>query len=367
MAAPTLYYVDPAIAANTGAGTIGSPYGDLQYALNTVTRDATNGNQFNIKAGTDEVLTAALSLTTYGTPTTTAPLIFRGYTSAANDGGIGAISGAGSFSIFASTTLDAVIFFDLKCYNTGSNVVIQGDDFVAIVNCEITGSSGGGLLLDASGLVLGSIVHNTGGAGISIGSLSRIVGCFLKNGAADFTTAISCTAGSSIIEGNIISVDGASGGISAGTATGINHLIKNNSVYSNGGTGTGLLFGSNSRGHTVINNIIEGFSGVGGKGIDLPTGRGMFAYGNNKYYNSATNETLSGDIYSNLGNNDTLLASPFTNPAGDDFSVSAAVKAGAYPSSFRGTSTNNYLDVGAAQRQEPTGGGRASRIRGHGI
>ena len=86
MAYPTHVYVDPSIAGDSGTGTIGDPYGDLQYALNTVTR-GTDGNQFNIKAGTDEVLAASITTATYGTPSTSQPLIFRGYTSAANDGG----------------------------------------------------------------------------------------------------------------------------------------------------------------------------------------------------------------------------------------------------------------------------------------
>lgn len=79
----TEYYIDPAIDANSGTGTIGDPFGDLQYALDTVTRDGTNGDRFNVKAGTAEVLTAALSLATYGTPTEAAPLVIQGYTSAA--------------------------------------------------------------------------------------------------------------------------------------------------------------------------------------------------------------------------------------------------------------------------------------------
>ena len=60
----TNYYVDPSINANSGTGTIGDPFGDLQYALDTVTRDSTNGDQFNIKAGTAEVLTGTLDFST---------------------------------------------------------------------------------------------------------------------------------------------------------------------------------------------------------------------------------------------------------------------------------------------------------------
>ena len=91
----TNYYVDPAINANSGTGTLGDPFGDLQYALNTITRNATDGDRINIKAGTAEVMAAAISLTTYGTPAQAAPLIFQGYTSAQGDGGIGEINNGG--------------------------------------------------------------------------------------------------------------------------------------------------------------------------------------------------------------------------------------------------------------------------------
>ena len=92
----TNYFVDPAAGSDdTGDGSIGTPWASVQHALDSITRDATNGDQVNIKSGTADVLAATLDLTTYGTPTATAPLVLRGYTSAANDGGVGVLSGGG--------------------------------------------------------------------------------------------------------------------------------------------------------------------------------------------------------------------------------------------------------------------------------
>ena len=88
---PTVYYVDPAIDADSGAGTVGDPYGDLQHCLDTITRDTGQGDRICVKAGTDEVLAASLTLATYGSPSPYVPLIIQGYTSAAQDGGIGVI------------------------------------------------------------------------------------------------------------------------------------------------------------------------------------------------------------------------------------------------------------------------------------
>ena len=40
-------YVDPSIAADSGTGTIGDPFGDLEYAIEQSTFDTTNGTRVN--------------------------------------------------------------------------------------------------------------------------------------------------------------------------------------------------------------------------------------------------------------------------------------------------------------------------------
>lgn len=84
----TEIYVDPSIAGDSGAGTIGDPYGDLEYAIEQITFDTSNGNRINIKAGTDEVLAVELGAAISGasiSPSETAPLIFQGYTTTAGE------------------------------------------------------------------------------------------------------------------------------------------------------------------------------------------------------------------------------------------------------------------------------------------
>ena len=71
------------------------PYGDLKFAIEQYTFDLTNGLRVNIKAGTDEVLTVeSLDVTFADTvttiawaPTEASPVVFRGYTAVAGDGG----------------------------------------------------------------------------------------------------------------------------------------------------------------------------------------------------------------------------------------------------------------------------------------
>src|SRR5580692_8301963 len=119
----TLYYVDPAAGVDTPAGgTIGAPWLTTQYALNHITQGA-GGDQINIKAGLDDVLSAALSLSTYGTPTFTKPLDFRGYTAVANDGGIGGVNGNNSNGIISSASA-YISCKDLHLHNCGSANII---------------------------------------------------------------------------------------------------------------------------------------------------------------------------------------------------------------------------------------------------
>jgi len=356
MAAPTMVYVDPAGAADSGTGTIGDPYLDLQYALNTQTRDATNGDQFNIKAGTDEILAAALSLATYGIPTIAAPIIFRGYTSAANDGGIGGISGNGSVGIKVITSDDFMYWVDLHLHNTGSNTIVAVDDNCLFLNCEFNNAATG-ISLDAANAVIRCHFHDISGNGIlSNNTFNHIESCYFENdGTRDFTNAITVLT-SGIIRNNIIKIDGTSNGIT-NSAAGVQ--ILHNSIYSAGGTGKGINLTTSGGRSVVLNNIVEGFSGSGGIGLSVAAGHDLYVYGNNKFYNNATNTSISGDTLIDLLNNSVLSASPFASPSTDNFMVDTSVKAGAYPTSFKGSITNQFLDVGAAQRMEFTARARS--------
>ena len=144
--------------------------------------------------------------------------------------------------------------------------------------------------------------------------------------------------------------------------------VFNNTVYSNGGTGKGLVTDSNGDNTTILNNYIEGFSGAGGVGISIISGASARVLQANRYYNNTTHESLVGAVYTDTDNS-AVSASALTNPGGGDFSVGTDLKAGAWPSDFNGSNTDQFMDIGAAQREEPAGGGggRRARIRAHGV
>lgn len=349
MGTPTQYYVNPAIAADSGTGTIGDPYGDLQYALNTVTRDATNGDQFNVKAGTSEILAAALSWTTYGTPAATAPCIIRGYTSAANDGGVGVVSGNGSVACINSSSLGHIKLADMRFTNSGSAVIITLGSNIILLNCEVDTSTGSGVVVSSGITMLNCYIHNTGGSGFQAANNSIVLAAFntFRNETNDFTQAINAQGGAFLF--NLIDIDGASHGININSS---NPQVLFNSVFSNGGTGVGIRNSSSSHSAIVIiNNTVQGFSGVGGIGIQV-AGQNADAIGYNLAYNNTTNYSITGDVNINLGNNDTAGSSPFTDAANDDFDPIAGLLASypSFPTTWKGyASTQQNLIRMAAQ------------------
>ena len=166
-------YVDPSIAGDSGAGTIGDPYGDLQYALNQHTQTA-GGDQFNIKAGTAEMLAAALTFATYGTPTRNQPIIFRGYTTAANDGGIGVINGGGNYSIYVAGGNSFSQWVDLRLTNVGNRQLIDIGGFALMYHCEVDTGSNYGVNVSNYSRVLNCYIHDVA-YGIAVQTSSTLV------------------------------------------------------------------------------------------------------------------------------------------------------------------------------------------------
>jgi hypothetical protein len=237
------YFVDPSINAASGAGTVGDPYGDLQHALDTVTRDATNGDRFNIKAGTSEILAATLGLGTYGTPTFSAGLMFSGYTSAEGDGGIGVIDGNATYAVWNFGSVEGIIFDGVNVGNCGSAAVITTDRFCAIRNSKIYGTSGSGLV--GSSLIASNCWFDDIG---TIGHSGVAIDCLFTNGASNsFTTGHS---GSTLVR-SCFKLTSTSAGSNATYAI-------NNSFYT---TGSGKALSKRSINvQEQSGNLIEGFA-----------------------------------------------------------------------------------------------------------
>ncbi|MCP4930331.1 MAG: hypothetical protein GY918_14880 [Gammaproteobacteria bacterium] len=338
-------YVDPSIAADSGAGTIGDPYGDLEYAFESVTRNSTEGDRFNVKAGTDEILAVQLgvAIAVYGTPSATAPLIIQGYTAEAGDGGIGGISGGASVAIIDQTALNSVYLTDLHLHNTGANLIINLDSTCSIVRCEIDNSTSTGNTCEMgiNSLFMSNYVHNVAGTGIRSSNGSLIQHNTFENGINDMITAISTTTGYSTVQRNIIDIDGATNGI-----LGCAGFVMNNSIYSAGGSGQGLTQSNGVISQLIANNIVEGFS-AGGTGYKLDSNNSSVphliansSFNNDTHYDGPD----AGDIWVNHGwgsatdSNEITSVTAFTDAPNGDFSTidTGNIKEGSEPQNYPG-------------------------------
>lgn len=363
------YYVDPNGGNDTtGDGTIGTPWATVQHALDTITRNSTDGDRINVKAGTADVLSATLSLATYGGPTNTTNLIIQGYTSTAGDGGIGEISGAGTYGICSAFQYS--VFAYMKLGNCGSADVLDFAGGSSAINCEIYSSSGFGVDCGQNSIVLGCWLHDlTGTQAIDNGINVRIGYNYID---CAVTTSVIDDGSPSVIFGNIIDLSGADTSVVGINATQIGMTVVGNTIFcSNANTSQGIYI--NSHGILALNNIVEGWSGTGGDGIEKSANYCSYV-GANAVYNCTTPYTLDNTKQTIVFSpNDTLDSSAFVNASSGDFDINGTITGvteDAYPvGAFSGNSSvDNKADKGAVQRGAGTssGGVNMPRVRvGH--
>lgn len=347
---PTRYYVDPVIAANSGTGTIGDPFGDLQYALDTVSRNATTGDRFTLVNGTAEILVASLSLATYGTPTEQAPLCIEGD----DPDNRAEIDLNGVSSLFGVTGSGPTLHLSHLTIHNGSGALIDIDvtSQLFATNCKF---------YDGSTTLAGTVrayfrachFHTFTDRALDLVNFAHVSHCYFEPGTyanpqhyiyVDFLTP-RC----GVIEHNVFKTGNDTDAIAIDSDR--PWTVTNNTIYCAAGTGTGIAISSGYN-HTVLNNYVEGFSGSGGHGYKLDSGASLAQYGFNSAYDNETNYAENAAICVALGGNETLGSSALTNAASDDFSATAALAGTAYPDvTYGDTSTQTFLDRGGPQRE----------------
>jgi Leucine-rich repeat (LRR) protein len=315
MANPATHtYVDPSIAGNSGTGTSGDPYGDLQYALDTMTRDGTNGDQINIKAGTDEVLSSTLSLTTYtsvSNPSQNAPLTFRGYTTTADDGGQGSIDCGGNALI--TNVGNSIHWVDLELHNgpqTGTGIFITLSFYAKLINCYVHDTHGTISSTDDATIV-GNRIEDMGN--VSNGLIICAAGTIAYNyidvvtGTRDPVQCIRMAGNSNVI-GNIIYLDSDADGI-RNHSIGRTQSIIGNTVLANGGSGNGIMIDQSGRSDNMVcvNNYVEGFSATGGVGfLSGQSSENGGTVSHNAAFDNATDYSLASEHATIISANETL-------------------------------------------------------------
>jgi hypothetical protein len=317
-------YVDPSIAADSGTGTIGDPYGDLDYAIVQDVFDTTWGTRYNVKAGTTEVMTRELSAiladATGGgakTPSQVTPCIIAGYTAVEGDGGMCSISGGGTTSFNNSASTNGIALVDCHLHSCGNRTAATLGAYTMFLRCwiECEGTSAIGVFGSTYSkmhqcYVVSTVVRTTAEMIQIAGYVSD---SYMDNSLS--TNGGSCTA--DYAEKNIVL---------AGTANGLRISLGGvanlNSVYGTGGAARNGIYNTGNRIHSIWGNLVEGFSGAGSFGIRVNNTQAAM-YGANAVYNCTTPyavDGIYGDIMLALGDNETLTASPFNDAANGDFS-----------------------------------------------
>lgn len=354
------YYVDPSIAGNSGTGTIGDPYGDLQYALDSITQGA-SGDQINIKSGTDEVLTAELSIATYGTPNVTKPIVFRGYSTAENDGGRGGISLNDSVaSMWYKLSVEGVQFIDLDIHDQASvgSYVIGVDRACFVWRCKFTNIDGYALTLPSTAgvsLCLESafISNSTRGTGVG-GASGAYIGNYFKGGGS--SGSVFQTVGGIII-GNVF-YDG-DYAITGDAYRSI--VIGNTCIAKSASTGQAIV---GSYGTIIANNIIQGWSGTGGDALD---GLGS-SFINNLIYDCTNNIDPTASLIITDEDTTTASGSLIEDASDENFAAASEAQGVGIPDGQMfgteeggNTGTDLALNVGAAQNKASGGGIQIAR------
>ena len=392
MGAPNEWYVDSnstpggnGTTASTDGSNANRAFNSLSWAFAAVTRDSADGDKFNIKGTHTYPGFSAIDIaTTYGVPTQTAPLIFSGYESTANDGVRGTLDGGGSMNqvILGGTATDFLYIIDMVIKDSGSARPVDVGDHCILINCEIRGTSSNGVTADTGLYVSNCRFTNIGQNGILSEQAGSIWRCVFDNdtstsGDMDYGIKLDGdvlsiagfnTIGMSVIQNCIFDLDSTSNGINLQSGGGsgessqesIRCFISNNSFYTSG-TGTyGITGTSGAKDQEIIcqNNCVEGFATTG---FRLRSGWSLF-HGGNAGYNNTANFDISGDVVFTWGasTNSALSASPYTNPGANNWEpVGTNVIEKAEPDFINGAADleiRQGVDKGAFSNA-PSGGG----------
>lgn len=219
-------------------------------------------------------------------------------------------------------------------------------------------------------LVYKCTVQNCTNSGISSASNSIVIDCLATGCTTQTAFSFSGPSYGCVADGNT----------AAGFTISSSICINCYSINNTGATTDGFtLGGASSRfiGCVAYNNGRNGFNFVSGNSqaincISEDNATNGFTAVNNPsvvwlncaaFSNTTANFVIgTGKGAMNIGNI-TLTSSAFTNAAGDDFTLNntagggADLRATGFPTSYKGLSTPNFLDIGAAQHQDGGGGG----------
>lgn len=314
------------------------------------------GNSVFIKGGTYNIGTGLTMTTNSSTQT----MHVTGYTSIRGDFGRATLKATAAITLLtanqAGWSFENLILDGNTA--TGTNG-INSTQVVKFVNCLIKNFSGYGVQVSTQvANLIGVEVFGCGTtAGLNATVTVALDRCYIHD---NTVPGINTTA---IIYINRCLVTGNSGANSDGllmTGTNIYGAIWNSVFVGNGRDGARIANNqSTTRGFIVENCIFSVNTGTGlNFSTNSPATQTIPEISNNAYYNNGTARagfaaeagavTLSGDPFVASGSGNYALNT--TAGAG------AACRAAGIPGAFPGGLTTGYIDIGAAQHQDPAGG-----------
>lgn len=341
-------------AGQTGTGRMGGAQSDPALVAAAIAASSTAGNTVHVKAGTYSITSATPNVAGGCVSLATVRSFWRGYQTTRDDLGTKPVLQASGIS---SATLFAVAVGELRVIN----IEVDGAGLTAMLGFSSTNVRVAFDLCTA---------RNCTNGGFSSTSVNvRFVRCLATGCSTVEAFAgvhfIGCVASSNTITGFVLISPnvgtamrciayGNSGASSDGFVVGVGSTYCVNCVaYGNGRDGFGL--GSASSVY-LLNCIAENNGQYGYAG----TGASNFLQSCAAYNNTSGATNLTGATPRNV-DFVTGTGSFFTSAGAGDFSLNntagagAAARAAGIPGAFPGGLTTGYLDIGAAQHQDPGG------------
>ena len=134
---------------------------------------------------------------------------------------------------------------------------------------------------------------------------------------------------------------------------GNNWLISGN-VFISRSARTGTAIRSSGDDHRILNNVFQGFNGLGGSGIDANSEPGYHA--GNIFYDCTSNTINDANVFFATPNV-TASSAPYADAGTDQWEAASVLASTAYPTGFSGVNTQTYRDAGTIEHVPSSGGG----------
>lgn len=202
-----------------------------------------------------------------------------------------------------------------------------------------------GVNVGTNSTLIASEIVCTNGRAVYMGTSPKVINNYIH----DSNTGIIITANGGVVIGNIIDTMTTYGIYSNANRTDL--VILGNTLYgANGGSSTAISL-SSSQMLTLLSNIIADWN----TGV---TFSGYYAKEDYNLFYSNNSDGISG-----YGINDIVGSSPWSgDPAAGDFKVNTIAKAQGLGPFFGASSSANYVDMGAVQREEAAAGGGGGEV-----